>query len=112
MSRYRNNKIIENNLKLYKKEREKRDIPGALSQYKMLRKKPLTVKDAKTIGAIGHIWTTGDRLYKLAEKHYNDPTLWWSIAWFNNRPTEAHFKVGDVIQIPTPLDRVYGLLRM
>ncbi len=72
----------------------------------------VTAKEMATIEPIGHIWTTGDRLYKLAEKYYNDPTLWWVIAWYNNRPTEGHFKVGDVIQIPTPIERVYGLMRM
>ena len=25
---------------------------------------------------------------------------------------DRYFKVGDVIQVPTPLERVYGLLRM
>lgn len=111
-NRYKNNRIIENNLKLYEKARKKRGIPGSLSQYKMRRTRRPTAEEIATIEPIGHIWTTGDRLYKLAEKYYNDPTLWWVIAWYNNRPTEGHFKVGDVIQIPTPIERVYGLMRM
>ena len=36
----------------------------------------------------------------LADKHYDDPSLWWIIAWFNQKPTEAHFKIGDVFYVP------------
>ena len=55
---------------------------------------------------IEHIWGVGDHFYKLAQKHYGDPTLWWVIAWYNTTPTEAHVKVGDLIRIPMPLERV------
>ena len=55
---------------------------------------------------IEHIWMSGDHFYKLAQKHYGDPKLWWIIAWYNTRPTEAHVKVGDLIRIPIPLEKV------
>jgi len=32
--------------------------------------------------------------------------MWWVIAWYNQKPTEAHFNVGDVVYIPTPLANV------
>jgi len=112
MSRYKNRLKVPNALPLYKEARKERGIPFALTQYLTRRTRKPTVEEIATIVSIGHIWTTGDRLYKLAEKHYHDPTLWWVIAWYNDRPTEGHFKVGDVIQIPTPIERVYGLLRM
>tara|TARA_B100000963_G_C22548288_1_gene635502 strand:- start:550 stop:897 length:348 start_codon:yes stop_codon:yes gene_type:complete len=50
------------------------------------------------------IYKTGDRLYKFALKHYGDVDLWWVIAWYNNKPTDAHFKIGDVVYIPRELD--------
>lgn len=112
MSRYKNVPIVPNSLPLYKKARKMRGIPDTIAQYRLHRQPKPTVEDIANINTIGYIWKTGDRLYKLAETHYNDPKLWWIIAWFNDKPTEAHFKVGDVIQIPTPIERVYGLLRM
>ena len=48
-----------------------------------------------------HIWTATSKLYNLADEFYGAPQMWWLIAWFNKKPTEAHFKVGDAIQIPT-----------
>ena len=55
---------------------------------------------------IDHVWGVGDRFYKLAEQYYGNPKLWWVIAWYNTTPTETHVKVGDVIKIPMPLERI------
>ena len=112
MSRYRNTPIIHNRLELYKKAREKRDIPDALVQFRLNQLPTPTVEQISTLHRHPHVWTTGDRLYKLAQEHYGNPTLWWIIAWYNGRPTEGHFKVGDVIQIPTPVEQLYGILRL
>ena len=70
-----------------------------------------TADDIANIEIVSHIWKTGDRYSKLAYKFYGDTTLWWVIAWFNQLPTESHIELGDVIQIPTPLDKVLGALR-
>lgn len=112
MSRYKNTTVKVNNLELYKKLRKERGIPGGLTQYNLTKLPVLTVEQVSNIDSVGHVWKTGDRLYKLASTYYNDPTLWWVIAWYNNKPTEGHLKLGDLIQIPVPIDRVYGLLRM
>ncbi len=47
-----------------------------------------------------HVWTLGDRFYKLAQKYYGDVRDWWIIAKFNNKPTESHVSLGEVILIP------------
>ena len=112
MSRYINTTIKVNDLELYTRLRKERGIPGGLTQYNLTKLPKLTVADVQTIDSIGHVWTSGDRLYKLADKHYNDPKLWWIIAWYNSKPTEGHIALGALIQIPLPLERVYGVLRM
>lgn len=61
---------------------------------------------------IGHVWSLGDRYYKLAAKYYGEPELWWVIAWYNSAPTEAHLEIGDPISIPTPLWKVLSALGM
>ena len=48
----------------------------------------------------------GTKMYKLAHKYYGSVDYWWIIAWYNNKATDAHFKVGDPIFIPLPLDRI------
>lgn len=53
---------------------------------------------------IERIYTMGDRLYKFAYEYYGDVDYWWIIAWYNNKPTDAHFKIGDVVYIPRELD--------
>jgi hypothetical protein len=112
MSRYKNTTVKVNKLELYKKLRKERGIPGGLTQYNLTHLPNPTVEEIASIESVGHVWKTGDRLYKLAAMYYNDPTLWWVIAWYNSKPTEGHLSLGDVIQIPVPIERVYGLLRM
>ena len=56
-------------------------------------------------------WKQGDRYYKLAEQFYGDVTYWWVIAKFNNKPTDSHVQLGDVLLIPTPLYKVLNYLR-
>tara|TARA_B100001094_G_scaffold286455_1_gene301275 strand:+ start:534 stop:875 length:342 start_codon:yes stop_codon:yes gene_type:complete len=54
---------------------------------------------------IEKIFSIGDKMYKYAYEAYGSTEYWWVIAWFNNKPTDIHCKVGDVIYIPVPLDR-------
>ena len=53
---------------------------------------------------ISVIWTANNRLTNLAYEFYGDPSLWWVIAHFNKTPLEADFSVGQVVEIPTPLN--------
>ena len=109
-SRYKKSKVKVNKSALYKGLRERRGLPHAIVQYETSRRQPVDVDDGGTLNNVLHIWKTGDRFYKLAATHYSDPKLWWIIAWYNNKPTEAHASVGDAIYVPLPLERVYGLM--
>tara|TARA_R100000664_G_C2757908_1_gene146423 strand:- start:3504 stop:3845 length:342 start_codon:yes stop_codon:yes gene_type:complete len=57
-----------------------------------------------------HIWKTGDRMFKLAHREYGDVSYWWIIAFFNQKPTDNHFEIGDVVQIPQPLELVLEIM--
>tara|TARA_Y100000310_G_scaffold274246_1_gene290142 strand:+ start:194 stop:532 length:339 start_codon:yes stop_codon:yes gene_type:complete len=59
-----------------------------------------------------HMWKLGDKLYKLAAKYYGDEKMWWVIAWYNKTPTESHIDPGQILKIPSPIDRVVSILRM
>ena len=77
---------------------------GAIRQYNTTLVQNLTNKT--NIVPVKHVWKTGDRYYKLAQKFYGVSELWWIIALYNQKPTEAHVKVGEVVFVPYPLDSV------
>lgn len=52
------------------------------------------------------VYTSVDKLNKIAFKEYGDPKFWWIIAWFNGKPTDFDFKPGDEVYIPHPLEEV------
>lgn len=52
---------------------------------------------------IEHIWSRGDRLYKLAHRYYKNKDLFWVISLFNKKPTDADYKYGDIVYIPINL---------
>jgi nucleoid-associated protein YgaU len=66
----------------------------------------VNLSSVKAIKTISHIWTTGDRYYKLAHRYYGNPSMWWIIALYNKKPTESHLKKGQRILIPTPINLV------
>jgi len=54
-----------------------------------------------------HVWAKGDRLFKLANIYYDSVEYWWIIALWNDKPTDAHYNYGDVIEIPYPALEIY-----
>mgnify|MGYP003151104778 CR=1 FL=1 len=59
-----------------------------------------------------HIWTMGDRYYKLSAKHYGDSQYWWVIGLFNQKPAEFMMSPGDVVYIPQPVGHVISYFGM
>mgnify|MGYP003116665320 FL=1 len=49
-------------------------------------------------------WGATTKLYNLADEYYGDVNLWWVIAWFNRKPTDGHYSIGDIVYIPMPAD--------
>jgi hypothetical protein len=52
------------------------------------------------------VWGATDKLYNVSAKYYGSPEYWWVIAWYNQKASEAEFKVGDEYYVPLPLDDV------
>ena len=102
-SRYDNRRIVRNTDEIYFHIFEERGITG-LTQYVSPSLTPVTKRQRLKITKIQKVWSVGDRLYKLAAEHYGDSTLWWVIARFNYKPTDAHFKLGDMVYIPMPVE--------
>ena len=69
------------------------------------------VEDRVSVTTDTHIWSYGDRYYKLADKYYGDSKYWWVIAWYNGYPTEATIEIGNVIEIPVNLEDALEIMR-
>lgn len=102
-TRYEGSLVLLNDDEKYKKVLEKRKREK-IFHYNTPKIKSLTAEEYAKIKSIPHIWKLGDRLHKLAEAFYDDPNLWWVIAWFNQKPTDAHCEIGDPLYIPVPVE--------
>jgi len=103
--RYKTRKIFLNNEEMYAEHFKNRNVEQ-IRHFGTPKMRHAAAWQIKNLGMVRHIWKHGDKFYKLAARHYNDPKFWWAIAWFNKLPTESHVKIGDLIFIPTPLEEV------
>jgi len=109
-SRYDNGRPFINDEEFYEEFFQERDLKQ-IRQFRMKTLRHPTIRERSSLQTTQHIWKTGDRLSKLAQKYYGDPTLWWVIAWYNKRPTENLYKLGTVVYVPTPLNKVLAMLK-
>ena len=108
MGRYNNRKIFKNEDPSYLDNFMDKELKF-VNQYDTAIMPSLSVETNASIERITHIWTHGDKLWKLSQQYYGDPKYWWLIAWFNRKPTENHFSFGEVITIPIPFERALTL---
>ena len=105
-SRYSGRGVFHNSDRGYQKSLfDNRDVKRIL-QYRTARFYYPTFEERGSMNLQVHVWTAIDKLYNLADSFYGSPELWWLIAWFNQKPTEAHFEVGDTIYIPTDVNEI------
>ena len=105
MPRHGSESTIVNTEELYEEILEARGV-NRIKHYKTPKWPPLTAKVRGQFTTTKHRWKLGDKYWKLAADYYGDSTKWWVIAWYNEKPTEAHVKSGDLLFIPTPLGKV------
>ena len=111
MARYSSTKRFRNNLEYYQYLRKKRKLKIANHYATPILKHP-TVQERAMMITDTHIWTLGDRYYKLADKYYGDSAYWWVIAWYNAVPVEADLLTGDMIEIPVNLAAVLDVFNL
>ena len=103
--RYNNREIFLNNQERFKNVFKKRYVQS-IEQYNTSEFSYPTVGEMQSFTLESIVWKRGMRFYKLAGLFYNDPEMWWVIAWWNRMPTESHVKIGWSIDIPLPLEEV------
>ena len=104
-SRYRKRKILLNDDASYSEQFKERGV-SSIKQFSTAEMSYPTSDDLEGVTINFEVYKVGDRYYKFAQKYYNDPTYWWVIAQFNQKPTENMLKPGDTLYIPTPLTRI------
>ena len=109
MPRYRRTKKFSNSSEYYEYLRKNRNVKRVIHYETPILNNP-TVIDRAILTTDTHIWKYGDRYYNLATKYYGNPKYWWVIAWYNGAPTEADLDAGDMIEIPTDLEKTLVLL--
>jgi len=107
-SRYNGRKKFRNIDPLYDNIFEERDVT-AVVQYTTPKFHGAGISQFNRLSIAQELWTTGDRLYKLAAKHYGSGRYWWVIARFNKKPTDAHFQIGDTVYIPLPREVIFEI---
>lgn len=65
-----------------------------------------SVAEIQNLNVISHVWKIGDRYEKLASQFYDDPEMWWVIAFFNQKPAEFLLSPGDIVYVPQPLEDI------
>lgn len=106
INRYENRTVFKNDLSEYEKYFRDRHVKF-IRHYNTPNFRFGDESILNEINITKHVWQIGDKYYKLADKYYGDSKDWWIIARFNNKPTEAHLKIGDELLIPVP---IYKLL--
>ena len=96
-------RTLFNDSSLYSKTLEDRGVKY-IEQYPSNPLKEVTTDIRLSLNKVYHTWKAGDKLFALSNNFYDDPRYWGLIAWFNNKPTEQHIEIGEVIEIPTPLN--------
>ena len=109
MARYSNLRILTNNSDYYAHLRKTRNLK-VMRHYETPRlRNPTTIQRAG-MTTVTHVWSYGDRFYKMAHKYYADANYWWVIAWYNGVPTEAEIYTGNLIEIPVDLQQALRVL--
>lgn len=99
MNRYSKSQILFNNLDYYSKQFEARNVKF-ISHYRPDTYVQMTEEFLASLTYIEEVWSYDTKLYKLASMYYGDTTLWWIIGIVNNKPTDIHWKPGDIVKIP------------
>ena len=107
-SRYKNRQATRIRNGLYETFLKDRGV-NQIRHYRTPRIKHLTSRERSQLATTKVVFKEGDRFWKLAAQFYGDSKYWWIIAWFNQKPTEASVRLGSVLLIPTPLDKVLEL---
>ncbi len=97
MPKYRNRDTAINESSIFQDILDRRGV----KKISQLRTMPFSGLDISSILVSEYIWTTKDSLHRVSQTFYGTYEYWWVIAMVNQKPTDAHYKNGDIIYIPS-----------
>ena len=109
MSRYNSERKMLNNYEEFEELFERRNV----NKIEHFRTRTLVYPNSREEDEVSfhrYVWKTQDKFYHISSAYYSDPTLWWVIAQYNNKPTEQHMVAGDILKIPYPLARILQIM--
>jgi hypothetical protein len=109
MDRYSKIPVLINKNDLYKNFLKDRNIKQ-INHFSSITYNYPTIEQLQELQFETYIWKSGDRYWKLASRYYNDPTLWWIIAYINKKPIESDLAVGDSLFIPLDVESLLRLI--
>jgi hypothetical protein len=109
MSRYRKYRTKTTDSSFYSKQLNRRDIKS-LEHYELKSFGSISDEDKRRLRITTTFWSAGTSLTKLADQYYGDQNLWWIIGFYNNKPIDANWQMGDKVLIPTPLQTILQIL--
>ena len=108
-SRYSNRTVFKNNDPNYRKAFFKDRAVKQIDQFSSPTINYPSQAQINSLTNAAEVWDSSSKLYNMAYDYYGDASYWWIIAWYNKKPTEAHFEVGDTVYIPLPLQKALEL---
>jgi hypothetical protein len=106
IKRYENRRTTVNSSDNFEDQFRSRSI-NSIKHFTTIKLSYPSSEEMVKLEILTETWKLGDRLYKYAYKHYGDPSLWWVIAWFNKKPTENEYELGEEVLIPFPLEKIF-----
>lgn len=103
--RYEESILVTNTTEQYRNFFKDRNV-SKINHYNTQKLNYPTDEQLANIDMLQHVWTSSDKLWRLSETYYADPSYWWVIAFFNKKPCELDIESGDVILIPQPLETI------
>jgi nucleoid-associated protein YgaU len=110
INRYGSRKRLINFNKSYIKHFFKDRGVGKIKQYDTAVFYYPSDEEMQNLAIDEHVWSLGDKYYKLASVYYGDPQYWWVIAFFNKKPADFLLNIGDVVYIPQPLEEIINYI--
>lgn len=57
-----------------------------------------------------HIWRKGDTMIRLANRYYSNFNFWYIIGFFNKKPVDSMYEIGETIKIPNNIRDITFLI--
>lgn len=111
MSRYRDRKIVANDMNEYKNLFEPRNLK-LLKHHRQENELNLPDSFKDNIVIQQEIWSQDTKLHKLSYKYYRTTEYWWVIGLINNKPTDVEWQIGDVVSVPVGVNSIIEFIAL